>query len=145
MKLSDGCRQGNSNGKSGKISEDKIKSCEIGPEKISFMWKLKERNNVRQLIVNGEIQKATKMIETSFRNSCKKSKYLVLALKVQAFFEIVKKDDLRGLKFLRTKLKKYFDDKILLLSDEINSVPKEFSVKELMKLFSNGEKFKNIW
>jgi hypothetical protein len=98
----------------GKVSEGKsVGRGETGPEKISFMWKLPERNNIRELIVNGEIQKATKLIENHFRNAFKKSKYLILALKVQTFFEVARKDDLKGLKFLRSKLKKYFEDQIL--------------------------------
>lgn len=114
----------------GKVSEGKsVGRGETGPEKISFMWKLPERNDIRELIVNGEIQKATKLIETHFRNAFKKSKYLILALKVQTFFEVARKDDLKGLKFLRSKLKKYFEDQILLLSDGQTTVPKEFTVK----------------
>lgn len=68
--------------------------------------------------MNGDVQKATNLIEKNFKES-KKNSLMILTLKVQQFFEIVSKDDMKGLKFLRQKLRLNYEDQILLL--DINS------------------------
>jgi len=68
--------------------------------------------------MNGDVQKATNLIKKNFKES-KKNSLMILTLKVQQFFEIVSKDDMKGLKFLRQKLRLNYEDQILLL--DINS------------------------
>lgn len=87
--------------------------------------------------MKGDIQNATSFIEKNFKE-CKKNNVMILTLKVQQFFEIVSKNDMKGLKFLRQKLRQNYDDKVLLLDVNSKNPTKSnyFFVKDLMNLFS---------
>ena len=89
--------------------------------------------------MNGDVQKATNLIERNFKES-KKHNLMILTLKVQQFFEIVSKDDMKGLKFLRQKLRLNYEDKVLLLDINSKSYTKSnyFLVKDLINLFSKN-------
>jgi len=51
---------------------------------------------------------------------------------------------LKGLKFIKNKLKKYLNKEVLLL-DPQSKKTKYFEVKELMNIFSGGNKYMSIW
>ena len=118
----------------------KTRSQKLTPsDKFDLSYKQKERSGVREAQMNGDVQKATNLIERNFKES-KKHNLMILTLKVQQFFEIVSKDDMKGLKFLRQKLRLNYEDKVLLLDINSKSFTKSnyFLVKDLINLFSKN-------